>query len=481
MLERSNGRNWGTLGRARKADGWATPPPLSTILLISRTARSHKQADPSLPHILPPILLLSTHPRPARPPAPSPAAILVVLLLVEHLPWMDLSSCSQRHGRASREVLPEAAAVPQQQGCHHLAQGRRQGPQVDQGGRPRLQGASLPFYCAALARRASQLTLAPSQTPREAIEGTYIDKKCPFTGLVSIRGRILTGKVVSTKMTRTIVIRREYLHFVPKYSRCTSLPPFLSQFESSRRSRAPAADPGPLTRADEKRHKNVSVHCSPAFRVEVGDTVTVGQCRPLSKTVRCVPSLLPRALLHAYRRLTMSSSTASTSSASRSRRSRRSRASKRSQDRRSVGSWGGGRRAVLDPCARALGVRRRRGAHERVRERALASQELVGVVERVVAARRRCCSPRRASLAPRRLGRASAVLDYSLRACHIRTQSNRRSHSACEASLGPAHTPRASLLRSSSSLRLDPLARPADRPSRHLQHPLGPCAAFPAP
>lgn len=60
------------------------------------------------------------------------------------------------------------------------------------------------------------------QTPREAIEGTYIDKKCPFTGLVSIRGRILTGKVVSTKMTRTVIIRREYLHFVPKYSRCAS-------------------------------------------------------------------------------------------------------------------------------------------------------------------------------------------------------------------------------------------------------------------
>ncbi|PRQ74876.1 40S ribosomal protein S11 [Rhodotorula toruloides] len=96
------------------------------------------------------------------------------------------------------------------------------------------------------------------KTPREAIEGTYIDKKCPFTGLVSIRGRILTGKVISTKMTRTIIIRREYLHFVPKYSRY------------------------------EKRHKNVAVHCSPAFRVEVGDIVTVGQCRPLSKTVRCV-------------------------------------------------------------------------------------------------------------------------------------------------------------------------------------------------
>ena len=83
------------------------------------------------------------------------------------------------------------------------------------------------------------------------------DKKCPFTGLVSIRGRILTGTVVSTKMHRTVIIRREYLHFIPKYSRY------------------------------EKRHKNLAAHVSPAFRVEEGDQVTVGQCRPLSKTVRC--------------------------------------------------------------------------------------------------------------------------------------------------------------------------------------------------
>jgi len=77
------------------------------------------------------------------------------------------------------------------------------------------------------------------KTPPEAINGTYIgacvflalvewpidmtlgvniDKKCPFTGEISIRGRILTGRVVSTKMTRTIIIRRDYLHYVPKYS-----------------------------------------------------------------------------------------------------------------------------------------------------------------------------------------------------------------------------------------------------------------------
>jgi hypothetical protein len=50
------------------------------------------------------------------------------------------------------------------------------------------------------------------KTPAEAINGTYIDKKCPFTGDVSIRGRILSGVVRSTKMTNTIIIRRDYLH-----------------------------------------------------------------------------------------------------------------------------------------------------------------------------------------------------------------------------------------------------------------------------
>merc|ERR1711931_410127 len=95
------------------------------------------------------------------------------------------------------------------------------------------------------------------KTPREAIDGSYIDKKCPFTGNVSIRGRILTGTIVKMKMQRTIVIRRDYLHFVKKYNRY------------------------------EKRHRNMSVHLSPCFRdVTVGDIATVGECRPLSKTVR---------------------------------------------------------------------------------------------------------------------------------------------------------------------------------------------------
>merc|ERR1712227_1191500 len=55
------------------------------------------------------------------------------------------------------------------------------------------------------------------KVPREAREGAYVDKKCPFTGDVLIRGRILTGVVRKMKMQRTIIIRRDYLHFIKKY------------------------------------------------------------------------------------------------------------------------------------------------------------------------------------------------------------------------------------------------------------------------
>ena len=94
------------------------------------------------------------------------------------------------------------------------------------------------------------------KTPKTAINSKYIDKKCPFTGDVSIRGRIIRGIVHSTKMKRSIVIRRNYLHFIQKYQRY------------------------------QKRHKNFTVHCSPCFEPRVGDDVVVGQCRPLSKTIR---------------------------------------------------------------------------------------------------------------------------------------------------------------------------------------------------
>merc|ERR1711990_1315280 len=94
------------------------------------------------------------------------------------------------------------------------------------------------------------------KTPKTAIEGKYIDKKCPFTGDVYIRGKIIKGVVKSAgKMTNTITVRRDYLHYITKYNRY------------------------------EKRHKMVTAHCSPAFDARAGDEVVLGQCRPLAKTV----------------------------------------------------------------------------------------------------------------------------------------------------------------------------------------------------
>ena len=38
------------------------------------------------------------------------------------------------------------------------------------------------------------------KTPRAAIDGNFVDKKCPFTGDVSIRGKLRSGIVKSTKV-----------------------------------------------------------------------------------------------------------------------------------------------------------------------------------------------------------------------------------------------------------------------------------------
>jgi len=94
------------------------------------------------------------------------------------------------------------------------------------------------------------------KTPKAAIQGTYVDKKCPFTSDVNIRGRVLKGIVISTKMKRTVIVRRDYLRYVKKYRRF------------------------------EKRHRNIPAHVSPCFPVKEGDIATIGQCRPLSKTVK---------------------------------------------------------------------------------------------------------------------------------------------------------------------------------------------------
>jgi small subunit ribosomal protein S17 len=92
------------------------------------------------------------------------------------------------------------------------------------------------------------------KTPKKSCD----DKNCPFHGELSVRGRVLEGSVVSAKMDKTVVVRRDYLHYVPKYKRY------------------------------ERRHGHVPAHSPPCLEVKEGDRVRIAECRPLSKTVSFV-------------------------------------------------------------------------------------------------------------------------------------------------------------------------------------------------
>jgi small subunit ribosomal protein S17 len=84
------------------------------------------------------------------------------------------------------------------------------------------------------------------------------DVHCPFHGKLSVRGQILDGVVVSTKMDKTAVVERNYLRYIKKFERY------------------------------EKRTSRISAHCPPCLGVKVGDKVRIMECRPLSKTVSFV-------------------------------------------------------------------------------------------------------------------------------------------------------------------------------------------------
>lgn len=84
------------------------------------------------------------------------------------------------------------------------------------------------------------------------------DRNCPFHGRLSVHGVALTGTVVSTTMDKTVVVRKQRMHRVPKYQRY------------------------------EKRTSRYKAHLPGCIDVEKGDDVTIMECRPLSKTVSFV-------------------------------------------------------------------------------------------------------------------------------------------------------------------------------------------------
>ncbi len=84
------------------------------------------------------------------------------------------------------------------------------------------------------------------------------DKNCPFHGKLKIRGRILYGTVVSAKMEKTVIVRRDYLKYIPKFKRY------------------------------ERRHSHIPAHSPPCLDIKEGERVKIAECRPISKTVSFV-------------------------------------------------------------------------------------------------------------------------------------------------------------------------------------------------
>src|SRR5436309_12812393 len=81
------------------------------------------------------------------------------------------------------------------------------------------------------------------------------DAKCPFHGRLSVRGQMLEGVVVSSRMQNTVVIERQYLRYIRKYQRY------------------------------EKRTRRMNVHAPPCLGLQVGHRVLAMECRPLGTTV----------------------------------------------------------------------------------------------------------------------------------------------------------------------------------------------------
>jgi small subunit ribosomal protein S17 len=80
------------------------------------------------------------------------------------------------------------------------------------------------------------------------------DVLCPFHGKLPVRGQTIDGTVISDKMSRTVVVQREYFKYVPKYERY------------------------------EKRKSKIHAHNPDCVAAKIGDKVKIAECRPLSKT-----------------------------------------------------------------------------------------------------------------------------------------------------------------------------------------------------
>jgi small subunit ribosomal protein S17 len=84
------------------------------------------------------------------------------------------------------------------------------------------------------------------------------DVNCPFHGTLSIRGRVFEGVIATSKMDKTVIVKREYLQFSTKFVRY------------------------------EKRRGHIPSHNPPCINAKEGQKVKIAECRPISKTVSFV-------------------------------------------------------------------------------------------------------------------------------------------------------------------------------------------------
>ena len=94
--------------------------------------------------------------------------------------------------------------------------------------------------------------------PPKKPKSTCNDQNCPFHGALSTRGHTLDGVITSAKMDKTVIVRRDYLNYMPKYKRY------------------------------ERRHSHIPAYNPPCISAKEGDRVRIAECRPISKTVSFV-------------------------------------------------------------------------------------------------------------------------------------------------------------------------------------------------
>lgn len=80
------------------------------------------------------------------------------------------------------------------------------------------------------------------------------DKKCPFHGDLSVRGRVFTGILIKKDVHRSATVEWARRVHIPKYERY------------------------------EKKRTKIHVHNPPCIDAKEGDNVKIMECKPISKT-----------------------------------------------------------------------------------------------------------------------------------------------------------------------------------------------------